>query len=183
MDTFAGVMNDPVSLHKYAYGNLDPINTIDPSGEFGLGSIGSALNAASRLVITSVRSGVSAASQFLRSGRINGMRVVASIRIRLWLHRTVGNIQAKLPKEIFGKGKLSKNKDGWRWGDEVNNVRIQRANPSSKYASQRVDYVQIRVDGKGIIGRNGQKIPSKYSDEAHIPLSEWRSWARWDSPL
>lgn len=36
MDTFKGNHFDPQSLHKYAYAHCDPVNGIDPSGEFSL---------------------------------------------------------------------------------------------------------------------------------------------------
>ena len=32
MDSYAGTIYDPVSLHKYLYANADPINNTDPSG-------------------------------------------------------------------------------------------------------------------------------------------------------
>jgi hypothetical protein len=35
---------DPVTLHKYLYANADPGNVIDPSGRFGLPSLGTTLN-------------------------------------------------------------------------------------------------------------------------------------------
>jgi len=35
-DSFKGNNEDPESLHKYAYGNCDPVNRIDPSGQFSL---------------------------------------------------------------------------------------------------------------------------------------------------
>lgn len=35
-DPFEGVSEDPQSLHKYAYVHADPVNMIDPTGEFGL---------------------------------------------------------------------------------------------------------------------------------------------------
>ena len=38
LDPFAGNMRDPQSLHKYAYGHGDPINNVDPTGKFSLGS-------------------------------------------------------------------------------------------------------------------------------------------------
>ena len=44
MDTWMGNSSDPVTLHKYAYGNLDPANTVDPSGHFGLVEFGVANN-------------------------------------------------------------------------------------------------------------------------------------------
>ena len=42
MDTFAGRMHEPVTLHKYLYANANPSNMIDPSGNFGIGSLGTA---------------------------------------------------------------------------------------------------------------------------------------------
>jgi hypothetical protein len=35
---------DPVSLHKYLYANVDPGNLIDPTGNFSLPSLGTAIN-------------------------------------------------------------------------------------------------------------------------------------------
>jgi len=32
MDTFEGVIRDPLTLHKYLYANVDPVNRLDPSG-------------------------------------------------------------------------------------------------------------------------------------------------------
>lgn len=34
LDTFGGFSDDPQSIHKYAYAHCDPINGIDPSGQF-----------------------------------------------------------------------------------------------------------------------------------------------------
>jgi len=99
------------------------------------------------------------------------------------LTRTVGKVQSKLPQHLFGKGKISKNGKGWRWGNAKNNVRVQRGNPNAEHASRRIDYVQIRSEGKGIVGRDGKTLSSKFTDKAHIPLTEWRTWAKWDSPL
>ena len=39
MDTWQGVNSDPQTLHKYLYAHADPINNIDPTGNFSLGSI------------------------------------------------------------------------------------------------------------------------------------------------
>ena len=34
MDSYQGRMGEPGTLHKYVYGNLDPVNGVDPSGLF-----------------------------------------------------------------------------------------------------------------------------------------------------
>jgi RHS repeat-associated protein len=36
MDTWNGNSQDPITLHKYLYANVDPVNRIDPSGMFSL---------------------------------------------------------------------------------------------------------------------------------------------------
>lgn len=36
MDGFPGILSDPASLHKYIYSGNDPVNKIDPNGEFGI---------------------------------------------------------------------------------------------------------------------------------------------------
>lgn len=43
LDPFAGNMEDPQSLHKYAYVHGDPIRNSDPSGKFSVASMSSAL--------------------------------------------------------------------------------------------------------------------------------------------
>jgi hypothetical protein len=45
---------DPVTLHKYLYANADPGNMIDPSGNFSMGSMMSAINVMGRLATTAL---------------------------------------------------------------------------------------------------------------------------------
>lgn len=52
-----GNNSDPVTLHKYLYGNADPVQFTDPTGNFGLSSVMSAVNISSTLAVT--RAGLS----------------------------------------------------------------------------------------------------------------------------
>lgn len=54
MDNFQGLMNDPVTLHKYLYGNVDPVNFVDPSGNVGLARQLQTLNIQSKLQVIRV---------------------------------------------------------------------------------------------------------------------------------
>jgi len=56
MDTWMGNSTDPVTLHKYLYGNVDPVNFVDPSGNFSLGSVGATNNIIGVLATASIAS-------------------------------------------------------------------------------------------------------------------------------
>src|SRR5690606_8518698 len=49
MDSFLGWEEDPTTLHKYIYANVDPVNGTDPSGYFTLGGVMSGVNISSGL--------------------------------------------------------------------------------------------------------------------------------------
>ncbi len=53
-DTWDGRLRQPATLNKYVYANTDPVNTIDPTGNFGIASFGTATNIRSTLASTSV---------------------------------------------------------------------------------------------------------------------------------
>jgi RHS repeat-associated protein len=63
LDPFFGNLNDPQSLHKYAYALVDPINGFDPTGQFTAAStttssaISSNISTTNQITITSVLSG------------------------------------------------------------------------------------------------------------------------------
>lgn len=56
MDTWMGDNQDPITLHKYAYGNADPVNYTDPTGNFGLGGFGVSLSIQGTLRAVSIGS-------------------------------------------------------------------------------------------------------------------------------
>ena len=66
MDTYAGDPQTPMSLHKYAYGNLDPALMVDPSGRFS--SLGDLMTGiAGRAAISFRALGIRSAKTYLRS--------------------------------------------------------------------------------------------------------------------
>lgn len=90
--------------------------------------------------------------------------------------------------DAWGSGEVTKKGVGRRWFDpnnpKANGVRIDQGNPNNSQPSQQVDHVVVRKDGK-VIGRNGQQIQGKISDDpinAHIPLQEWLTWSKWYEP-
>ncbi|GAA4889223.1 putative T7SS-secreted protein [Saccharopolyspora cebuensis] len=95
-------------------------------------------------------------------------------------------VQEKLPSE-WGDGQANKKGVGQRWEDPDNpgnGVRIDQGNPNNSQATQQVDHVIVRDNGK-VIGRDGEPIPGsikQHPDQAHIPLSEWKQWNSWNQP-
>ncbi|MDY6929917.1 MAG: RHS repeat-associated core domain-containing protein, partial [Pseudomonadota bacterium] len=57
-DTWMGNSQDPITLQKYLYGNADPVNYIDPTGKFGLGSFSASSTISGILTTASVGSSV-----------------------------------------------------------------------------------------------------------------------------
>jgi RHS repeat-associated protein len=51
-DTWMGQNQDPITLHKYLYANTDPVNNIDPTGNFTMSSVMTAVNIVSTLAST-----------------------------------------------------------------------------------------------------------------------------------
>lgn len=50
-DTWMGIDQQPITLNKYAYGNLDPANRVDPTGNSSLVSAFAGLNGQSQLLL------------------------------------------------------------------------------------------------------------------------------------
>ncbi len=175
MDAFEGILQDPLTRNKYLYAHADPVNNRDPSGYLTLGGMVSGIgNIALRIARPIV--------SFLRVGRVNGIRVEAPLRARVWLKQSVPRVQTRLPPG-WGRGNISRNAGGWRWSSgKGNHLRVQRGNSSSPHPAQRHDYVKLTVNGR-VIGTNGRPLPSGNAAEAHIPLRDWLTWASWKSPL
>jgi RHS repeat-associated protein len=96
------------------------------------------------------------------------------------------SVTKKLPSNWSSKP--NKKGIGTRWQDPNNpgnGVRIDKGNPNHSLSSQKVDHVVVRRNGK-VIGRDGKAIQGSVknnAEQAHIPLSEYKSWNSWDSPL
>jgi len=54
MDTWMGNNQDPVTLHKYLYANADPVTYTDPTGNFSMGSMMSAIGTMGSLANTAM---------------------------------------------------------------------------------------------------------------------------------
>ncbi|CAA0121101.1 tRNA(Glu)-specific nuclease WapA [Halioglobus japonicus] len=55
MDSWMGIDPQPITLNKYIYGDVDPVSKIDPSGNFSLGSLGTASNIQTTLATAAIR--------------------------------------------------------------------------------------------------------------------------------
>lgn len=93
--------------------------------------------------------------------------------------------RTKLPSS-WGPGSPNAKGVGTRWFDPANKgngVRLDQGIPGSSFGSQQVDHVVVRSGGR-ILGPDGKPIVGSLSQnpQAHIPLSEWRTWSSWSTP-
>ena len=77
LDPFAGDTQDPLSLHKYNYGEADPVNNIDPSGLFSISGTLSSIRTGLTISANSARSAFTAlrATQAFARAANFGMRI------------------------------------------------------------------------------------------------------------
>jgi hypothetical protein len=93
-------------------------------------------------------------------------------------------VKEKLPGE-WGTGGPNKKGVGQRWQDPKDpgsGVRIDKGDPSNPQPIQQGDHVVVRDHGK-VIGRDGKPLEGSIKDnaaQAHIPLSEWKTWRTWN---
>ncbi|PWQ95047.1 RHS repeat domain-containing protein, partial [Leucothrix arctica] len=66
-DTWMGNNSDPITLHKYLYANANPVNMVDPTGNFSMGSAMSSINTMGTLASIATTS-YDVAGMFAESG-------------------------------------------------------------------------------------------------------------------
>jgi RHS repeat-associated protein len=93
-DSFAGFSRNPITLHKYHYGNANPANIIDPSGQFGL------IGASVGLSIQNTLATVSTPSYSLNLQ--GGSNFQLSLRAKMF---RIGTVEPALRNLSFSTGK------------------------------------------------------------------------------
>lgn len=174
----------------------------------GTGSFWKAVSKSVRGVLASV-SDVVSGRMFLYA-RKHWNKIVEQYKVSQTVADTLRKLKWGLPEEVFKKlkplidagvvrqaelgAKAKRGKAGIKWlnehksnpGQKVS-IRIDKADPASQFATQRVDHVMIIADGR-ILGSKGQVISGEdYATsmgkiEAHIPLSDWMKWGQWNRP-
>jgi hypothetical protein len=85
LDTFEGSQTDPLSLHKYVYCANDPVNNVDPSGqfEFSIGGFTASISIGTYLATTAgsyaVGKGISATYLTITEGNLNRFQVPVTV--------------------------------------------------------------------------------------------------------
>lgn len=97
----------------------------------------------------------------------------------------VAAAQDKVP-DGWAPGRPNSSATGTRWfgpNPDTEGVRVDLGNPQHSWASQQVDHVIVRSDGK-VLGPDGQPIVGsiKQNPQAHIPLEDWLKWKSWNTP-
>jgi RHS repeat-associated protein len=99
-DTFEGDVNSPISLHKYLYGNGNPVNYTDPTGLYSFAEANAAisisnildsihLESGSRFIASTLNSGDSEEGEFFQdflvsAGAVGGM-IFFSLALKNWI--------------------------------------------------------------------------------------------------
>ena len=137
-DSFAGFASDPRSLHKYAYTHNDPVNGIDPSGHFGIISVGGLnINIGSSIAFLGTRAGMTAVAKFsaeLAFEYATGIPVVTSPKGMLQAVRSLKSVGGDLASGAIKRLKAGRDFEGLvrdMWGLTKNTMCFKHGRPAS----------------------------------------------------
>lgn len=101
-DSFAASLGDPATLHRYLYANANPLNFVDPSGQFSL------VSAMSRIAVLNTLHGIMfGSSALLTRGLGSAMEIFTGTDRFIEFHATIETVSATLPVGSFGGFRLS----------------------------------------------------------------------------
>ncbi len=116
-DTYMGNSQDPITLHKYLYANVDPANIVDPSGNISLASTGVALNGLGIVV------NVATYAVNIATGNVAGLATqVAEDAVAMLIP---GGTLAKNAKQLSGLLIVTRGK-GFQWGIAHSSTALRR---------------------------------------------------------
>jgi hypothetical protein len=172
----------PPDLRRGAIKPVYPVETALAAGAAAItGGVSGLVGAAARAI------GGAIASKILadKPAATPGAPTPSPTTLQVWT--APKDVTEKIPPK-WGAGRPTKKGIGLRWTDPKNPkgniVRVDKGDPNSTYLTQRIDHVVVQSDGK-IIGRDGKPIAGSVKnnfDAAHIPLTEYRTWSRWNTP-
>ncbi len=160
LDPFLGDPADPRTLHKYAYtaGQADPVNFVDPSGEFALGEVGVANTI--RLAITEATAAVGIHAQTAAQAASSGASL-NQILITSLATASVGGlagagisaglgISVKAGRLVFSKasGGLFENFATRRFAQQVLGETVIRTKFLRGNADRGIDFASVQ--GRGV---------------------------------
>jgi len=130
MDSFDGLAQEPITLHKYLYANADPVNMVDPSGYFSLGSVSAANNIRGMLMNIQIEVGLNFLDAALNPNAQEDFVIGASVTGALVLLNFAGkhapqlwrlfSKKARKCSNSFTAGTLVHTQEGLRAIEEIN---------------------------------------------------------------
>ena len=161
MDEWRGDSRNPVTLHKYVYGNLDPVSGVDPSGNMSIGDTMQAVGGFTSLALRTIANHAFAFSRTFVGAAVRGGTIAIKNELRRCIRSRGKRCRILVPIIIAGQD----------FPNQMQHIKDAQNGSGEHFGQRRISPV-LRYQ-KGEINRQSwpaRKFPSGFSIMTGTPL-------------
>lgn len=175
MDTWQGLMSNPLTLNKYLYGNANPVNSVDPSGHMTLASVSIGISIS---IPSIVRAGVGLTLGYFLYPAVDS--AANAVRTTIWDIIVYSKIAHHVPEEVMEKMEAARVKaepKTHKSPERHHTIPMYLCGHSGQYPLALVSYAEHQMLHAGLsaVQLSVEKVGDNVADILNIPFERRRN--------